>query len=105
MEVKEIVIIKDSAQELIDAGMRVKSPAEEVIAARDIDCFKDGTTERKLWFRRDKGTATDLLNIMMQEVAINVEESDTEEEIINRVYQTIKKWKELVKTENIKVEF
>ena len=104
MEVKEIVIIKDSAQELIDAGMRVKNP-EEVIASRDITCFNGNTTERKLWFRRDKGTATDLLNIMMQEVSINIDESDTEEEIINRVYQTIKKWKELVKTENIKVDF
>jgi hypothetical protein len=104
MEVKEIVIIRDSAQELIDAGMRVKNP-EEVIASRDITCFNGNTTERKLWFRRDKGTATDLLNIMMQEVSINIDESDTEEEIISRVYQTIKKWKELVKTENIKVDF
>ena len=100
---KEKVIIRDSAQELIDAGMRVKDP-EEVIAARDITCFNGNTTERKLWFRRDKGTATDLLNIMMQEVAINVEESDTEEEIIEKVYQTIKEWKELVKSEKITVD-
>ena len=104
MEVKEIVIIKDSAQELIDAGMRVKNP-EEVIASRDITCFNGNTTERKLWFRRDKGTATDLLNIMMQEVAINVEESDTEEEIISKVTSTINLWKDVVKSENITVDF
>lgn len=100
---KEKVIIRDSAQELIDAGMRVKDP-EEVIAARDITCFSGKSVDKKLWFRRDKGTATDLLNIMMQEVAVNIENSDTEEEIIKRVYQTIKEWKELVKSEKITVD-
>ena len=102
---REEIIIRDSAKELVDAGMKVKSPAEEVIAARDIDCFKDGTTKKKLWFRRDKGTATDLLNIMMQEVAINVSEEDTEEEIISKVTSTINLWKEVVKSENITVDF
>ena len=102
---REEIIIRDSAKELIDAGMRVKSPVEEVIASRDITCFKGDTTERKLWFRRDKGTATDLLNIMMQEVAINVEEEDTEEEIISKVTSTINLWKDVVKSENITVDF
>lgn len=101
---REEIIVRNSAQELIDAGMKVKNP-EEIVASRDVDCFKDGTTRKKLWFRRDKGTATDLLNIMMQEVAINVSEEDTEEEIVSKVTSTINLWKEVVKSENITVDF